>query len=158
MCPIIISFSRSVITRTRFSLIIRESEFYCLVIWESIYQKRILDSHAQPTRAFWWETVWRSGCGARCIWESIRRGFSTLMLSLHVPSGEKQSGEAGVVQDVLNITRLHIVAKAHASPRNSTWLTRPLFLMRGWGLGIRQRILCYDGKNACQTATALANW
>ena len=29
------------------------------------------------------------------------------------------------------------VAKACASPRNSTWLTRPFLLMRGWGLGTR---------------------
>ena len=29
------------------------------------------------------------------------------------------------------------VAKACASPRNSTWLTRPFLLIRGWGLGTR---------------------
>ena len=31
----------------------------------------------------------------------------------------------------------YIVAKACASPRNSTWFTRPFLLMRGWGLGAR---------------------
>ena len=29
----------------------------------------------------------------------------------------------------------YIVAKACASPRNSTWFTRPFLLVRGWGLG-----------------------
>jgi len=29
------------------------------------------------------------------------------------------------------------VAKASASPRNSTWFTRPFLLVRGWGLGTR---------------------
>ena len=29
------------------------------------------------------------------------------------------------------------IAKACASPRNSTWFTRPFLLMRGWGLGTR---------------------
>ena len=31
----------------------------------------------------------------------------------------------------------YIVAKACASPRNSTWFTRPFLLVRGWGLGTR---------------------
>ena len=35
------------------------------------------------------------------------------MLSQHVPSGEKQSGEAGVVQNVLNITRLQCCKSTH---------------------------------------------
>ena len=29
------------------------------------------------------------------------------------------------------------VTKVPASPRNSTWFTRPFLLMRGWGLGTR---------------------
>ena len=29
------------------------------------------------------------------------------------------------------------VAKVSASPRNSTWFTRPFLLVRGWGLGTR---------------------
>ena len=31
----------------------------------------------------------------------------------------------------------YIVAKACASPRNSTWFTRPFLLVRGWGLRTR---------------------
>ena len=31
----------------------------------------------------------------------------------------------------------YIVAKVCASPRNSTWFTRPFLLARGWGLGTR---------------------
>ena len=31
----------------------------------------------------------------------------------------------------------YIVAKVCTSPRNSTWLTRPFLLVRGWGLGTR---------------------
>ena len=31
----------------------------------------------------------------------------------------------------------YTVAKAPASPRNLTWFTRPLLLLRGWGLGTR---------------------
>ena len=31
----------------------------------------------------------------------------------------------------------YIVAKVCASPRNSTWFTRPFLLVRGWGLGTR---------------------
>ena len=31
----------------------------------------------------------------------------------------------------------YTVAKAPASPRNSTWFTRPFLLVRGWGLGTR---------------------
>ena len=31
----------------------------------------------------------------------------------------------------------YIVAKVYASPRNSTWFTRPFLLVRGWGLGMR---------------------
>ena len=30
-----------------------------------------------------------------------------------------------------------LVAKVHPNPRNSTWSTRPFFLVRGWGLGTR---------------------
>ena len=31
----------------------------------------------------------------------------------------------------------YTVAKECASPRNSTWFTRPILLVRGWGLGTR---------------------
>ena len=31
----------------------------------------------------------------------------------------------------------YTVTRACASPRNSTWFTRPFFLVRGWGLGTR---------------------
>ena len=31
------------------------------------------------------------------------------------------------------------VAKAPASPRNSTWFTRPFLLVRGWGLSLVPR-------------------
>ena len=34
----------------------------------------------------------------------------------------------------------YTVAKAPASPRNSTWFTRPFLLVRGWGLGTRLAI------------------
>ena len=30
-----------------------------------------------------------------------------------------------------------LVRKAHTSPRNSTWLIRLFFLVKGWGLGTR---------------------
>ena len=35
----------------------------------------------------------------------------------------------------------YIVAKAYASPKNSTWFTRPFLLVRGWGLGTRLAFL-----------------
>ena len=34
----------------------------------------------------------------------------------------------------------YTVAKAPTSPRNSTWFTRPLLLVRGWGLGTRLQL------------------
>ena len=34
----------------------------------------------------------------------------------------------------------YIVAKACASPSNSTWFTRPFLLLRGWGLGTGLRV------------------
>ena len=40
---------------------------------------------------------------------------------------------AGCPQNVLGYS----VTKACASPRNSTWFTNPLLIVRGWGLGTR---------------------
>ena len=41
------------------------------------------------------------------------------------------------------------VAKACASPRDSTWFTRPFLLVRGWGLGMRL---------TCSTCSVITVW
>ena len=41
----------------------------------------------------------------------------------------------------------YIVAKVPASPRNSTWFTRPFLLVRGWGLGTRLLFLSGRGES-----------
>ena len=42
------------------------------------------------------------------------------------------------------VHRSYIVAKACASPRNSTWFTRLFLLVKGWGLGTRLRERCHS--------------
>ena len=41
----------------------------------------------------------------------------------------------------------YTVAKAPATPRNSTWFTRPFLLVRGWGLGTRLGPSCHQLPN-----------